>query len=395
MRKCSITDLDLRGKRVFVRADFNVPLRNGKVRDDTRIRAALPTIRHTLSQGATVVLASHLGRPGGKPEPALSLSPIAACLSALLEAPVTFSEDTVGSSAHAAITQAGPGGITLLENTRFQPEEEQNDSGFAGALATLGDIYINDAFGVAHRAHASTEGIVHQMPKAAVGLLMESELVNLNQVLESPERPFVIILGGAKVSDKIDVIQNFIDRVDALIIGGAMTYTFVKAHGGTVGNSLVEDDKINAARDVQQYASSKGIRLAIPRDHVVTDNLEGNENHEILQVGDPKIGERVGVDIGPDTITDFGEIIKSAKTVVWNGPMGIFEVEAFSKGTNAIARAVATVNGTKVISGGDSIAAVNKARLTNQMTHISTGGGASLQLLAGIALPGVTVLPDL
>jgi len=395
VRKCSVTDLDLRGKRVFIRVDFNVPLRNGKVRDDTRIRAALPTIHHALNQGATIVLASHLGRPGGKPEPALSLSPIAACLSALLEAPVTFCEDTVGSPAHVAITHAGPGGITLLENTRFHPEEEQNDSAFAGALATLGDIYINDAFGVAHRAHASTEGIVHHMPKAAVGLLMESELVNLNQVIESPERPFVAILGGAKVSDKIGVIRNFIDRVDTLIIGGAMTYTFVKAYGGTVGNSLVEDDKINMIRNVQQYANSKGIRLAVPRDHVVTDNPEGSENHEILQVGDPKIGERVGVDIGPDTITDFGEIIKSARTVVWNGPMGICEVEAFSEGTNAIARAVAAVNGTTVISGGDSIAAVNKIRLTNQMTHLSTGGGASLQLLAGITLPGIAALPNL
>ena len=234
MRKCSVTDLDLRGKRVFVRADFNVPLRNGEISDDTRIRAALPTIRHALNQGATVILASHLGRPGGKLEPALSLSPIATCISALLEAPVTFSEDTVGSSAHAAITHAGPGGITLLETTRFHPQEEPNDSTFAGALATLGDIYINDAFGAAHRAHASTEGIVHHMPKAAVGLLMESELVSLNQAIESPERPFVAILGGAKVSDKIGVIQNFIDRVDALIIGGAMTYTFLKACGGIV-----------------------------------------------------------------------------------------------------------------------------------------------------------------
>ena len=395
MRKCSVTDLDLRGKRVFVRADFNVPLRNGEISDDTRIRAALPTIRHALNQGATVILASHLGRPGGKLEPALSLSPIATCISALLEAPVTFSEDTVGSSAHAAITHAGPGGITLLENTRFHPEEEQNDSTFAGALATLGDIYINDAFGAAHRAHASTEGIVHHMPKAAVGLLMESERVSLNQAIESPERPFVAILGGAKVSDKIGVIQNFIDRVDALIIGGAMTYTFVKACGGIVGNSLVEDEIINEAHNIQQYASSKGIRLAVPRDHVVTDNPKGSENHEILKMGDPKIGGRIGVDIGPDTINDFSEIIKNASTVVWNGPMGIFEVEEFSEGTNAIARAVATVNGTKVISGGDSISAVNKAHLADQMTHISTGGGASLQLLAGGGLPGVAVLPDL
>lgn len=395
MRKCSVTDLDLRGKRVFVRTDFNVPLRNGKIEDDTRILASLPTIRYALNQGATVVLASHLGRPGGKLEPALSLSPIAACLSALLEAPVTFSKDTVGSFAHSAITHAGTGGITLLENTRFHPEEEQNDSTFAGALATLGDIYINDAFGAAHRAHASTEGIVHHMPKAAVGLLMESELVNLNQVIKSPERPFVAILGGSKVSDKISVIQNFIDCVDALIIGGAMTYTFVKASGGIIGNSLVEDDILNEARNIQQYASSQGIRLAVPRDHVVTDNPKGSENYEILKIGDPEIGERIGVDIGPDTINDFKEIIKSARTIVWNGPMGIFEVEEFSEGTNAIARAVSTVNGTKVISGGDSIAAVNKARLANQMTHISTGGGASLQLLAGVGLPGVTVLPDL
>ncbi len=394
MPKRSISDLDLRGKRVFVRVDFNVPLAGGRIGDDTRIRAALPTIRHALKHGSAVVLASHLGRPKGKPNPALSLRPVAAHLSTLLGTPVTFAEDAVGDPAREAIARAGPGGVTLLENLRFHAEEERNDPTFAGALAALADVYVNDAFGAAHRAHASTEGIVRHVSEAAAGLLMANELAYLGRAIESPDRPFVTILGGVKVSDKLEVIRNLVERVDALVIGGAMAYTFVKAGGAPVGRSLVEDDRLDAARDAERRAGDRGIHLALPCDHVVTSRLEAGAAHEILRVGDPAIGERLGVDIGPATIADFGAIIRGARTVVWNGPMGVFEIDAFAAGTNAIARAVAAVDGTTVIGGGDSIAAVAKAGLADQMTHISTGGGASLESLAGRTLPGVAVLPN-
>jgi len=396
MRKLSITDLDLKGKRVFIRVDFNVPLADGRIQDDTRIRASLPTITHALNSGATVVLASHLGRPKGKPNPQLSLRPVADRLADLLNRPVAFATDCVGEEARSTVEAAAKSAkaVVLLENLRFHPEEEKNDAQFAAALASLADEYVDDAFGAAHRAHASVEGITHLMKRSAAGLLMERELRYLGQVLESPQRPFVAILGGAKVSDKIEVIQNLLDKVNGLLIGGAMAYTFFKAQGLPVGGSLVEDDKLDEARAIIDRAATLGTPLLLPTDHVVTDKIAEGTAHEVLAVGDPKIGDRIGVDIGPATIKAYQGVIATARTVVWNGPMGVFEIEVFAVGTNAIARAVAAVDGTTIIGGGDSIAAVKKAGIADRITHISTGGGASLEFLAGRALPGVVALTD-
>jgi phosphoglycerate kinase len=393
--KKTIRDLDLKGRRVFVRVDFNVPIKNGKIGDETRITASLPTVKYALEQGATVVLASHLGRPKGKPHPDMSLRPVAERLSALLERPVTFAEDCVGDEARAAVARAGRGGLVLLENLRFHPEEEKNDPGFAKELASLADAYVNDAFGAAHRAHASTEGIVHHVRDAAAGLLMAAELEHLGKTLGSPERPFVAVLGGAKVSDKIEVIQNLIPRVDCLAIGGAMAYTFFLGRNLPVGRSLVQPDRVDAARDVESKASEKGLRLELPVDHVVTSEIEAGAPHETLDVTDAAIGDRIGVDIGPKTIARYVDVIRTARTLVWNGPMGVFEIDEFAKGTIDVARAVAGVSGTTIIGGGDSIAAVKKAGVADRITHISTGGGASLEFLAGRTLPGVAVLPDI
>jgi len=394
--KLSVKDLDLRGKRAFVRVDFNVPIKDGTIGDDTRIRASLPTIRYALEQGATVILASHLGRPKGKPSPGLSLRPIAARLSALLGKPVTFAEDCIGDAAARAVDQvhAAGGGVVLLENLRFHPEEEKNDPAFAKSLASLADTYVDDAFGAAHRAHASVEGITHDLPRAAAGLLMEQELQYLGRAIESPDRPFITILGGAKVSDKLDVIQNLLGKVDRLLIGGAMAYTFLKSRGVPIGRSLVEDDKLDAARAITADAATRGVPIELPVDHVVTDRMENGAAHEVLAIGDPRIGDRLGVDIGPATIAAYGAFIASARTVVWNGPMGVFEIEAFAAGTMAVAHAVAAVKGTTIIGGGDSIAAVKKAGVADRITHISTGGGASLEFLGGRTLPGVAALTD-
>jgi len=388
-----VKDLDLKGKRVFVRVDFNVPIKNGTIGDDTRIRASLPTIKYALEQGATVILASHLGRPKGKANPEYSLKPVAARLSELLGRPVEFAEDCVGPAAAAAIERASRGGkIVLLENLRFHPEEEKNDPAFARQLAELADVYVNDAFGSAHRAHASTEGIVHYVKEAAAGLLMAAEVQYLGKILESPDRPFVAVLGGAKVSDKLEVIQNLVPRVDALLIGGAMAYTFFKARGLPVGKSLVEEDLLDAARDVERQAKGRNLRFELPSDHVVAPKLEAGAPVETLDVGNPAIGDRMGLDIGPKTIAAYRSVIASAKTVTWNGPMGVFEIDAFAQGTIEIARAVANVKGTTVIGGGDSIAAVAKSGVTDRITHISTGGGASLEFLGGRKLPGVVAL---
>jgi phosphoglycerate kinase len=393
--KLSIKELDLSGKRVFIRVDFNVPLKNGVIKDDTRVRASLPTIQYALEQGATVILASHLGRPKGKPNPEYSLQPVATHLASLLGRPVAFAGDCIGEPATRAVTEAQAGGkVVLLENLRFHAEEEKNDPGFAAQLASLADVYVDDAFGSAHRAHASVEGIIAHLPQAAAGLLMEKELRYLGQALEHPERPFVAILGGAKVSDKIEVIENLLKKVDALLIGGAMAYTFFKSRGVPVGKSLVEDDRLDSARAVTAAAAERQVRLELPGDHVVTTALEANAPHEVLAVGDEAIGERLGVDIGPATIERYAEIIKGAKTVIWNGPMGVFEIEPFAKGTMAVAEAVAGVPGTTIIGGGDSIAAVHKAGVESRVSHISTGGGASLEFLGGRVLPGVAALTE-
>jgi len=388
----TIKDLDLRGKKALIRVDFNVPIKNGTIQEDTRIRASLPTIRYALEQGATVILMSHLGRPKGKPNLEFTLKPVAEHLSKLLGKPVQFAEDCIGPAAQAAIDKAGPGGVVLLENLRFHAEEEKNDSGFAQQLASLGDVYINDAFGSAHRAHASTEGIVSHVKASAAGLLMADEIAHLGKVLEAPDRPFVAILGGAKVSDKLEVIENLIPRVDALLIGGAMAYTFLKARGVAVGKSLVEADLLDTARDVEKRAKERGLRLELPVDHVVAPKLEAGAPAETLAVGDEAIGDRMGLDIGPETIKTYREVLAGAKTVIWNGPMGVFEIDAFARGTIEVAKAVADVHGTTVIGGGDSIAAVVKAGVADRITHISTGGGASLEFLGGRTLPGVEAL---
>jgi phosphoglycerate kinase len=393
--KLSTRDLDLRGKKVFIRVDFNVPIKNGTIGDDTRIRAALPTITYALDQGATVILASHLGRPKGKVAPEYSLRPVAGRLSELLGRQVVFASDCIGDEAKKAVAAAQSGShVVLLENLRFYAEEEKNDPVFAGKLAELADVYVDDAFGAAHRAHASVDAIVRAIGEGAAGFLMEKELQYLGHAIEQPTRPFVAILGGAKVSDKIDVIENLLGKVDALIIGGAMAYTFFKAQGLPVGRSLVEDDRLQSATDVIARSGSHGVQLELPIDHVVAPKLEAGAPTAVLDVSDPAIGDRMGLDIGPNTAAKYAAVIAGAKTVVWNGPMGVFEIPEFAKGTETVAKAVASVNGTTIVGGGDSIAAINKMGVADKITHISTGGGASLEFLGGRVLPGVAALTD-
>jgi phosphoglycerate kinase len=393
--KLSIRDLDLSGKRVFMRVDFNVPIKEGKITSDKRIVASMPSIKYALEHGALLILASHLGRPKGKVNLEFTMRPVAARLAELLERPVEFAEDCIGQPAADAVARAEKGGkVVLLENLRFHAEEEKNDAAFAQQLAAPANAYVNDAFGSSHRAHASVEAITKLLPQPAAGLLMEKELEYLGKALGNPERPFIAILGGAKVSDKIEVIENLLGKVDALAIGGAMAYTFLKSRGLPVGKSLVEDDKLEAARTITAHAGERNVKLALPVDHVVVGKLEAGAPNETIGVDDASIGERMGVDIGPKTVALYQELVAGAKTVVWNGPMGVFEMPPFDAGTNALAKSVAAVQGTTIVGGGDSVSAVTKAGVAKQITHISTGGGASLEFLGGRTLPGAAALAD-
>lgn len=396
MNKLSIRDLELIGKRVFVRVDFNVPLANGAVTDDTRIRETLPTLRLAIERGARLVLASHLGRPKGKADPKFSLEPVATRLSESLQLPVAFAPDCIGPVALAKSHALRNGEVLLLENVRFHPEEEANDAAFSKHLAALCDeTFVCDAFGSAHRAHASVVGITKFVRQAAAGLLMERELAYLGKAISNPERPFVAVLGGAKVSDKIEVVQNLMKLADAMLIGGAMAYTFLKSQGQPVGKSLVEDDKLDLARNLLDQARTRKFRLLLPTDHVLAESPDSTATKTADIAATPD--GCMGLDVGPKTVAQFSEEISKARTIVWNGPLGMFEKPAFAQGTLAIARAVAaatTAGATSIIGGGDSVAAVEQAGVAKQISHISTGGGASLEFLAGEKLPGVEALTN-
>lgn len=387
--KKTIRDIDVKGKKVLVRVDFNVPLKDGKVDDDTRITAALPTIRYLMDNGAAVILCSHLGRPKGGPDPKFSLKPVADHLAGLLGKPVAFVDDCVGPKAEAAAKALKFGDVLVLENTRFYPGEEKNDLELAKGMAALAQVFVNDAFGTAHRAHSSTEGVAHFLP-AVSGFLLEKEIKYLGQAIDNPKRPFVAILGGAKISDKIGVIKNLLSKADVVLIGGAMANTFFKAQGYATGKSLVEDSALEIAKELLALG---GAKLRLPIDMVLGDKAEDGAEVRVMAAGNVPDGWSI-LDIGPDTVKAFAKVIKGAGTVVWNGPMGLFEVAAFAKGTLGVAKAVANSSAISVIGGGDSVSAIQKSGLADKITHISTGGGASLEMLEGLVLPGVAALQD-
>jgi phosphoglycerate kinase len=389
MQKKNVRDVSVNGWQVLVRVDFNVPLKNGKVGEDTRIRAALPTIRYLIDQNAMVVLCSHLGRPKGGPDPAFSLAPVAKHLSGLLQKGVAFAEDCVGSAAEGVVAELKPGDVALLENTRFHPEEEKNDMAFAQRLAMLGKIYVNDAFGSAHRAHASTEGVAHYLPGVA-GFLMEKEIEFLDKAANDPDHPYIVILGGAKISDKIGVITNLLKKCERLLIGGGMANTFLKAKGYDVGDSLVEDGSVETAKTIMADAGDK---LLLPEDVVAADTFDASAQSKTVAATAVPEGWRI-LDIGPATVERYAAALQGAKQVVWNGPMGVFEFPNFAKGTRDLAQAVATCGAVTVVGGGDSVAAITEAGLADKISHISTGGGASLEFLEGKVLPGIAILQD-
>ncbi len=390
MPKRSVRDVDVNGKRVLVRVDFNVPIDRGVITDDTRIRAALPTIQLLRERGAMIILCSHLGRPKGKVDLQFSLEPVAERLSQLVHSPITLAHAVSGREAEAAIAGIGEGDIVMLDNVRFDPGEETNDPALSERLAKLADIYVNDAFGAAHRAHASTAGVAALLP-AYAGLLMESEIEALSRLLSEPERPFVAILGGAKVSDKLAVIEHLLEKVDTLLIGGGMANTFLLAEGKGIGASLAERDLAEKARDIASEAKTQGVALMLPSDAIISSSIDGNGRVvAINQVPD----EQAIFDIGPSTISAFSDVISKARTIFWNGPMGVFEKPAFNAGTKGVAEAVAASNGFSVVGGGDSVAAIEQLGLADRISHISTGGGASLEFVEGRVLPGIAAIPD-
>ncbi|MFO7274388.1 MAG: phosphoglycerate kinase [Symbiobacteriaceae bacterium] len=388
MALMTVRDIDVKGKRVFVRVDFNVPLEDGRITDDTRIRAAVPTIRYLVEQGAVVVLASHLGRPKGKRNEAYSLAPCARRLSELLGRPVVFAPDCIGEEVERLVAEQPPGSVVLLENVRFYPEEEKNDPEFAKKLARLGEIFVNDAFGTAHRAHASTRGVADYMPVRVAGFLMQKEVDTMGKALSDPDRPFVAVIGGAKVSDKILVIENLLTKVDRLIIGGGMANTFLRAKGYATGKSLVEEDRVDTAREL---LAKGGDKILLPTDLVVASEFRADAEQRVVPADAIPEGW-MALDIGPESARAFAAVIREARTVVWNGPMGVFEMEPFARGTFAVAQAMAECEGVTIVGGGDSVAAVEAAGVADKMTHVSTGGGASLEFLEGKELPGVACL---
>jgi phosphoglycerate kinase len=387
--KKTIRDIDVKGKKVLVRVDFNVPTKDGVVGDDTRIRAALPTIKYLVDNGAAVILCSHLGRPKGGPDPKYTMKPVAEYLAKLMGKPVAFASDCIGPEAEKAAAIIKPGEVLLLENTRFHPEEEANDMGMAKQMASLADLYVNDAFGTAHRAHASTEGVTHFLPGVA-GFLMEKEIQYLGQAIADPKRPFITIMGGAKISDKIGVIKNLLKKADTILIGGGMANTFFKAQGYPVADSLVEDEALETAKELLKEG---GTKLRLPVDVVLADKFDAEANTKTMPVGPIPDGWRI-MDVGPETVKAYGKVIEAAGTVVWNGPMGVFEMPKFAEGTYGIAKMVAASKAVSIIGGGDSVAAIQQSGLSDKITHISTGGGASLEMLEGLELPGVAALQD-